>query len=164
MTTRSQAVDPGSWFTADHSQGTQAVKTETNGAYVAPRDYALGACLVISWSAVLAASESVTITANAQDATSAAGAGVADFTNPIADGNGLYTLAAFVAHTDGGAGATATGVTFLRLPDIAAHRGFLRSQVLLTNGGAGAVEYSTQWIWGGGETLPSSGSFLTGEA
>ena len=161
MTTRSQSVDPGSWITADQSQGTQAVETETNGAYVAPRDYALGAVLMISWSAVLLDTETVTITANAQDATSAAGAGVADFTNPLADGNGLYTLAAFVAYT-ATAGETAVGVTFLRLPDIAAHRGFLRSQVTFVNSGAGAVEYSTQWVWGGGETLPSSGNFLTG--
>lgn len=158
------SVDPGSMLFPVFSHGTHATTAvEKDGLWVAPPDRAQGAALIIAWEATLTDAITFSLAANAQDATDGAGAGAADFEATAllgADGAGLRTLVATVVATASGA-QVINGVTVVRFPDIRLHRGFMRSQVTGTRSGTTSFDFSSAWIFGGTETLPTAGAVLS---
>lgn len=161
----SALFDIGSYIAAKFSDiaasgtaGGAGDNTEVDGAYVQVPDDAQSAVMLIVWEAVLADTESLALTANAQHASDASGTGVADFKATAAlgaDGAGKQSLSVVTVVTNSG-GGTERGVTAVRFPDIRSHAGFLRSQVLanLSASGTDTFEYGVVWVFGGMETLP----------
>jgi hypothetical protein len=120
---------------------------EVDGPYIDVSDLpGHGAVLMIVWSATMDTDETLTIAANLQDATSGAGAGVADFGD---------ALAATVVST--GAAGTTNGVTELRIPEFNGNRGFVRAQVTatLSRGATDTVDIAAILVVGGGYVLPA---------
>lgn len=123
---------------------------ESDGAFHAVPDDAQSLGLLIAFTATLDEDETLSLAANAQDATDISGTGVADFQTS-------NSLAATVVATGGSGGSTETGVTKVRFQDIRAHRGFLRFQTTgdLSRGATDTFEYSVVAVYGGTTTIPS---------
>ncbi len=119
--------------------------TESDGAWVTVPLNARSAVLLITWETVLDDAETLTLTANAQDATDGAGAGAADYQTGS-------NLAATIVATASGA-ETLTGTQELRY-NLAGSRGFVRSQVTpdLSRGATDIARIQAVWIFGGLET------------
>ena len=124
--------------------------TEDDVAFHAPGDEANSFAIVIAFTTTLDEDETLTISANAQDATDISGTAVADFQSGSA-------LAATVVATGGSGGSTETGTVKVRHQDIRSHRGFIRSQVTgdLSRGATDTFEYSVIHVYGGTRTIPS---------
>lgn len=172
----SVAFDLGSYAEAQHGDanvtgtaGGAGDGVEATGAFVQVPLGASSAVMLINWTATLAADETFSLAANAQDATDAAGTGAADFKATAAagaDDAGKQTLAETVVATGGAGGTTATGVTKIRFPDPRAHRGFLASQVTgsLSAGGVDTFHYDVVWLFGGAQELPGATTNVTSNA
>jgi len=104
------------------------------------------AMLIISWVAALADTETLSLTANIQDATAQAGTGAADFGEELA-----ITV---VATSDGG--TTEYGTTVLQLPEFNGNRGFVRAQITATLSATGTdtVSLGAVLVCGGMADLP----------
>ncbi len=102
--------------------------------------------LLISFTAVLDAAETLSIAANLQDATDSAGAGAADYGNALANA---------VVATGGGGGTTERGVVELDV-DLSAARQFLRSQVTadLSRANTDTVALSIVFVAAGDRQAP----------
>lgn len=142
---------------------------EATGGWVQVPEGAQSAAMVINWSTVLTATQTFSLSANAQDATSAAGANAADYKALAAegaDGAGKQTLTPTVVATGGAGGTTVTGTTTIRFPDIRSNRGFLASQVTgdLSAGAADTFNYGVVWIFGGMARLPGNVTNVTSNA
>ncbi len=104
--------------------------------------------LIISFTAVLDATETLTIAANLQDAVDAAGLLVADYGDAFAS--------AIVA-TGGGGGTTERGVVEIDV-DLSAARGFIRDQITadLSRGATDTVAISSIFVLSGENRAPAT--------
>lgn len=121
--------------------------TESDGVYV-DRDGFESAKMIIAFEAVLQATETLSIAANVQDATSSGGAGVADYGDAFAN--------AVVATGDTG-GSTERGVIEIDV-DLNMANQYIRSQVTpnLSASGTDTCNISVVWVLGGARTLPAA--------
>lgn len=123
---------------------------EVDGNYVdrvgANQGLYLSGKLIISFKAVLAATETLSIAANLQDAVDAAGVGVADYGN-------AFALA--IVATGGGGGTTERGVVEIDV-DLSAARGFIRDQITadLSAGATDTVAISAVFVANGDNKAP----------
>lgn len=157
--------DIGAYVHPSHDGIQSVAETEIDGDFVQVPDDANSAAVLITWEAVLADTETLSVAGNVQDATDAAGTGVADFKSTAAEGadlvKGKFALSTSVQVTSDG-GTTESGVSMIHLPDIRAHRGFLRLQRTVINSGAGNVFHTAIWIFGGTRKIPTERpTFLT---
>lgn len=120
--------------------------TEVNGPYFAHEGF-LSAKLIIAYECVLQAAATLSLAHNLQDATTIAGAGVADF--------GAVTALTVRATGDTG-GSTERGVVEVDY-DLTTARGFLRVQVTpdLSAGGTDTADVIAIVVLGGADTLPA---------
>ena len=125
--------------------------TEVNGAYIDRSDFFSVKC-VIAYTATLAEGETLSIAANLQDATSAAGAGVADFGT---------AYASTVVATGGTGGSTETGVLELDFDLLTADQ-FIRLQFTpdLSAGATDVAELAAVYILGGSNENPVTASVV----
>lgn len=125
--------------------------TEADGNWHAVPDDANGLAVLVVWTTTLGEDETLTLSGNIQDATALAGTGAADFMT-------ARNLAATVVATGGSGGSTETGVTKIRYPDIRAHRGFIRTQILADASAASAdtFEYAVVAVYGGTFQIPTT--------
>jgi hypothetical protein len=146
--------DFGSFHTAKFADQADAVAagagdaTESNGVYVDARGYG-SASLWAFYEAVLAEDETLTLTANAQDASDGSGTGVADFGT---------AYAATVVATGGTGGSTERGAVRLADLNLAGSAGYLRSQVTpnLSNSATDTLRLQLVWVFGPGAEIPVS--------
>jgi len=119
--------------------------TEDSGAYVDRQGY-LSAKLVITFEAVLQATETLSIAANAQDATDSSGTGVADFGTAFAN---------TVVATGGAGGSTERGTVEIDL-DLNTANQYLRAQFTpdLSAGATDTAIITSTFILGGADELP----------
>lgn len=119
--------------------------TEVNGAYIDRQGFS-SLKVVIAYSAVLAATKTLSIAANLQDATSSAGAGVADFGS---------AMASTVVATGATGGSTETGVVELDF-DISGADQFVRVQYTpdLSNTGTDTASLAAVYVLGGAQVQP----------
>lgn len=119
--------------------------TEVNGAYIDRQGFS-SLKVLISYSAVLAATKTLSIAANLQDATSSAGAGVADFG---------AAMASTVVATGATGGSTETGVVELDF-DISGADQFVRVQYTpdLSNTGTDTASLAAVYVLGGAQVQP----------
>lgn len=150
----SQALhrDFGSFHTArfadqiDVTAGGAGDAAESDGVYVDGRAYGSGT-LWLLFEAVLGDGETLTITANAQDASDSGGTGVGDFGT---------AYAATVVATGGAGGSTERGAVRLADLNLAGSKGYLRSQVTpnLSAANTDTARIQAVWVFGGGEVVP----------
>lgn len=130
--------------------------TEVNGAWVSRasnKGIALSMKVIISYSAVLAAGQTLKFAGNLQDAIDANGTGAADYPS---DSVGVpYTTAA----TGATGGSTESG-TFEMDIDLAGAREFVRAQVTpdLSASGTDTLTYSILYLFFGDQRGPSTKS------
>ena len=107
----------------------------------------LSGTLIISWTAVLQDTETLTIAANLQDAADIAGTGVADY------GNAFASAIVITATAD----ATYRGVVEIDV-DLSAARGFIRDQITadLSAGATDTVAISAVFVLGGDNKAPNA--------
>jgi len=119
--------------------------TEVDGPYVDRQDH-LSASLLITGTAVLGATETLTIAANIQDDADGAGAGV--------DYGDAY--AATIVATGGGGGTTEHFSVQLDF-DLAAAKQYVRAQVTpnLSASGTDTCRWSAAWVLGPKQTTPN---------
>lgn len=127
--------------------------TEVDGAWqsrMSANGVALSGKLIISYTATLAAGETLTFAANFQDATDSSGTGAADFGDAVA--------ATTVATGDSG-GSTETG-TFEIDIDFAGAKEFIRSQVTpnLSASGTDTCAWHMDYVFFGDHRQPSTKS------
>jgi len=124
---------------------TGAAGTEQDG-YWNNRKRKLSGVLVISYTAVLGQDETLSIAANLQDATDAAGAGAADYGDAFAD--------AIVA-TGGAGGSTEIGTVEIDV-DLSSANGWVRGQVTptLSAGTVDTVAISAVLVLSGADEYP----------
>lgn len=119
--------------------------TEVSGAYIDRQGFS-SLKVVIPYSAVLAATKTLSIAANLQDATSLAGAGVADYGS---------AMASAVVATGPTGGGTETGVVELDF-DLAGANQFVRVQFTpdLSATGTDTASLAAVYILGGAQVQP----------
>lgn len=119
--------------------------TEVNGAYVDRQGFS-SLKVLIPYSAVLAATKTLSITANLQDATSSAGAGVADFGS---------AMASAVVATGPTGGGTVTGVVELDF-DVSGADQYVRVQYTpdLSATGTDTANLAAVYVLGGAQVQP----------
>ena len=146
--------DFGSFHTAkfadqvDVTAGGAGDNSESNGVYVDGRSYG-SATLWLLYEAVLAQDATLTITANAQDASDSSGTGVADY--------GTAYAATVVATGEAG-GSTERGAVRLADLNLAGSAGYLRSQVTpnLSAANTDTARIQLVWVFGPGAEIPVS--------
>ncbi|WPE19955.1 hypothetical protein [Shinella zoogloeoides] len=139
----------GSYSRSDRQLGSVTAETEQNGEWVGrlgDKGIALSAKLIVSYSAVLSAGETLTLAGNFQDALDAAGTGAADF--------GEAVPATVVATGDSG-GSTEEGTAEIDV-DLSGAREFVRSQVTVATSGAGTLAYSAVIVFYGDHRQPNT--------
>ncbi|EHJ49501.1 hypothetical protein DFW101_3505 [Solidesulfovibrio carbinoliphilus subsp. oakridgensis] len=119
--------------------------TEVDGAYIDRQGFS-SLKVIIAYTATLAATKTLTVAANLQDATSTAGAGVADF------GAALATAVVATGPTGGG---TVTGVVELDF-DVSGADRYVRVQYTpdLTATGTDTATLSAVYVLGGAQVQP----------
>lgn len=119
--------------------------TEVNGAYIDRQGFS-SLKVVIAYSATLAATQTLSVAANLQDATSSGGAGVADYGDAMAS--------AVVATGDTG-GSTEFGVVELDF-DVSGADQYVRVQYTpdLSASGTDTASLSAVYILGGAQVQP----------
>lgn len=130
----------------DVTAGGAGDNTESNGVYVDRSGYD-SAKLVVSFEAVLGATETLSIGANIQDDADGSGTGV--------DYGSAYTSA--VVATGGAGGSTERGVVELDF-DLRAAKQYIRSQITpdLSAATTDTARIHAVWVLGPGITLPVS--------
>ena len=125
---------------------------EVNGPWLDRRNDVKGphlsVAVMILWEAVLTNSKTLSLAANLQDATSAVGAGAADFGTALAN--------AVVATSDASPNETIRGVTKFAV-NLGAARQFLRLQLTanLSATGTDTVKLAAVFVFGGDDVLPA---------
>lgn len=130
-------------------QSTNAGSTQS-GAWIdrlmgSPLSMPLSCTLVIAWACTVVTSETLTVSANIQDATDSSGTGAASYGS---------TLAAAVVATGTTGGSVLTGVSQLD-NSLGGAREFVRSQHKLAVSASGTVQHSAVLIFGGFDKLPA---------
>lgn len=130
-------------------QSTNAGTTQ-NGAWIdrlqgSPLSMPLSALLVVAWACTVVTAETLTVSANLQDATDSSGTGAAAY--------GTALAAAVVATGTTGA-SLLTGVSQLDI-SLGSAREFVRSQHKLAVSASGTVQHSAVLIFGGFDKLPA---------
>lgn len=139
----------GSYSRSERQLGNTTSETEQNGAWVSrlgDKGIALSAKLVVNFSAVLAAGETLSLSGNFQDALDGTGTGAADF--------GGSAAATVVATGDSG-GSTEVGTAEIDI-DLSGAREYVRSQITLATSGAGTVAYSASIVFYGDHRQPNT--------
>jgi len=134
-------------YSGGHTAGATADGVEVDGAYI-DTDGFDSLKVLISYTTTLTAAATLTVSANGQDATSSAGAGVADF--------GDAMTAAVEATGDSG-GSTETGVVELDFDLTGANR-YFRAQATLDLSAANTdtVDYHITYVLCGAEVPPAT--------
>lgn len=131
---------------------------EVDGSWV-DRERRLSGVLSIQWKAVLAEDETLSLTANLQDAVDSAGVGVADYVPNIGeddvDSNGAAGFDKVIVATGGSGGSTEEGTTEVSV-SLGAARQFIRSQVTpdLSAGATDTAEIQAQFVLAGSDQKP----------
>lgn len=120
--------------------------TEVSGQWIDRQGF-LSAKLIVTYQAVLAEGETISIAANLQDATDSSGTGAADFGTASADA---------VRATGGSGGSTERGVVEIDV-DLSAARQYVRAQFTpnLSASGTDTAILSAVLVLGGAESIPA---------
>lgn len=110
----------------------------------APAGLAMSAALLVPYTFVAGANETLSVAITVQDATDSGGTGVAT----------LVSLSATQIDAAGAGGGTLNGV-YEYAVDLSGAREFIRAQVTFTSSSTGTITHAAHWVLGGFDKLPT---------
>jgi len=139
----------GSYSRSERQLGNITAESEQNGLWVSrlgDKGIALSAKLIINYSAVLAAGETLSLAGNFQDALDGDGGSAADYGDAVS--------ATVIATGDSG-GSTEVGTAEIDV-DLSGAREFIRSQVTVSTSSTGTLAYSAVLVFYGDHRQPNT--------